>query len=80
MKQVYLIAILAAAGCAHGPSFRPVASMPEGEQRIAYTCFAQAQAAGAGVYNRSIIWQMAAQEETMRAVYTSCMLGQGVQP
>lgn len=36
-------------------------------------CYAKAKAAGASVYNPSIVWQMAQQNETEVAVYNACM-------
>ncbi len=41
-------------------------------------CYAQAVAAGAGVSNPSLVWQMAAQRETENTVYVACMRGKGL--
>lgn len=58
----------------------PPAAMPPDVQQKAWACFAQAQAASAAVYNPSIVWQMAMKNQTEINVYTSCMLGQGINP
>jgi hypothetical protein len=62
------------------PGLIPLAAMPPDVQQKAWACVSQAQTAGASVSNPSIVWQMAMRNQTEINVYTSCMLGQGINP